>query len=320
MKIDKNFKIELYKTMEKIRWFEKVAQDNFLKGVVPGFLHLYIGQEAIAAGVCANLTKHDQICTTHRGHGHCLAKGMEMSYLMAELFGKATGCSKGKGGSMHTADKELGILAANGIVGASIPIATGAAFAMKYNNTKDVVVCFFGDGASNRGTFHEAINMASNWKLPIIYACENNGVGQFTRQELHQNIKDISVRVTGYNITGMTVDGNDVLQVYKAAHKAVQQCREGEGPVLIEFKTWRQSGHYIGDPESYRTDEEKEYWKAKDPILCYKEYLIKNKFATVTELDSIEENMKTEAEKAVQFALNSPYPSLDELTTDCYVE
>jgi pyruvate dehydrogenase E1 component alpha subunit len=318
MALNKEKLLNMYETMVKIRKFEEKTNDLFLDGKIPGFVHLYIGEEAIATGVCANLTNDDQIASTHRGHGHCIAKGGELDLMMAELFGKSTGYCKGKGGSMHIADRDLGILGANGIVGAGMPIATGAAFAMKYNKTDQVSVVFFGDGASNRGTFHEALNMASTWKLPVVFVNENNGMGLYTKQSKHQNVKDVADRAHGYGIKGVTADGNDVLAVYEVANEAIKHAREGKGPTLIEFKTWRQRGHFVGDAELYRTEEEKQEWMKKDPIPRYEKYLIESETATKEELQAIKNKVDGMVGKAVQFADESPYPNVEELIEGTY--
>jgi pyruvate dehydrogenase E1 component alpha subunit len=237
--------------------------------------------------VCANLEKKDFIASTHRGHGHLISKGGNLNYMMAELFGRSTGYCKGKGGSMHIADVDLGILGANGIVGAGMPIATGAAFACKYKGNDAVAVAFFGDGASDRATFHESLNMASIWKLPVIFMCENNGWAISNAQETHQNITDISDRASGYGIPGVSVDGYDVIAVYEAAHAAVERARRGDGPTLIECKTWRHRGHFEGDPGTYKDPKDQEEWLAKDPIPRLEKTLLKMKFATQAELDAI---------------------------------
>lgn len=318
MSIAKEKLINMYETMLKIRKFELRAHDLFLDGEIKGMLHLYLGEEAIASGVCANLTNSDQIVSTHRGHGHLIAKGGKLDLMMAELYGKKTGYCNGKGGSMHIADRELGILGANGIVGAGYPIGTGAAFAIKYEGKEDVVVVFFGDGASNRGTFHEALNMASTWKLPVIFVNENNGIGLYTKQERHQNIKDISLRAQGYGIPGVTADGNDVLTVYETAKEAIERARRGEGPTLIELKTWRQKGHFVGDPELYRTEEERAEWMAKDPIPRFEKYLLENNICDENRLKEIGTKVDEDLAAAVEFARESPFPGVEDLMVGTY--
>ncbi|MFQ6111978.1 MAG: thiamine pyrophosphate-dependent dehydrogenase E1 component subunit alpha, partial [Nitrospinota bacterium] len=259
---------KIFETMLRIRMFEEKAVDLFQHGFMPGFLHVCIGQEAIAAGVCAALRPDDHIISTHRGHGHIIAKGGDYRYMMAELYAKRTGYCKGKGGSIHIADMDLGILGANGIVGGGIPIANGAALAFKLKKTGQVLVCFFGDGASNQGSFHEGLNLASTWHLPVVFICENNQYAESTPQKVHQHITDISCRAEAYDIPGVSVDGNDAVAVYEAASEAVERARQpGEHPTLIECKTYRHMGHYIGDPGTlYRSDEEVAEWKKRDPI------------------------------------------------------
>ncbi len=320
MKIGKDKMLNLYEIMVKIRQFEEKAKELFLSGELGGFLHLYNGQEAIAAGVCANLTDKDYITSTHRGHGHVIAKGGKVDRMMAELYGKATGYNKGRGGSMHIADLDTGILGANGIVGAGMPIAVGAAFALKYKGSNNVAIAFFGDAASNRGTFHEAINMASVKNLPVVFICENNGFGISTPQSAHQIIKDVSVRAGSYGIPGITVDGNDVLAVYENAALAVSRARKGEGPTLLECKTWRQYGHFIGDPEKYKDPEDQKKWLERDPIQKYEEKLLTLKLVTMDELVAIKENVKRSIEEAVSFGKNSPQPSPKEIYTDIYAK
>ncbi|MBZ4654324.1 MAG: acoA [Peptococcaceae bacterium] len=318
MEITKAELLSFYETMVTIRTFEEKAAELFAAGKLPGFVHLYIGEEAVATGVCANLTDKDYITSTHRGHGHLIAKGGRIDLMMAELFGKATGYCKGKGGSMHIADVNLGILGANGIVGAGQPIAAGAAFACKYKKTDAVAVCFFGDGASNRGTFHESLNMASIFKLPVIFVCENNMYGISNYQKNHMNVSDISDRAAAYGIPGVTVDGNDVVAVYEAAAEAVDRARKGDGPSLIECKTWRHRGHFEGDPCIYKDPKEQEAWLKKDPVLSLEKKLTELKFATVVELEEIKAAVKEKIDSAVLFAQNSPDPDPDDVLTDVY--
>ncbi len=320
MELNKEQLLAFYKNMVTIRAFESKAVELFAAGQIPGFVHLYLGEEAIATGVCANLEKKDFIASTHRGHGHLISKGGNLNYMMAELFGRSTGYCKGKGGSMHIADVDLGILGANGIVGAGMPIATGAAFACKYKGNDAVAVAFFGDGASDRATFHESLNMASIWKLPVIFMCENNGWAISNAQETHQNITDISDRASGYGIPGVSVDGNDVIAVYEAAHAAVERARRGDGPTLIECKTWRHRGHFEGDPGTYKDPKDQEEWLAKDPIPRLEKTLLKMKFATQAELDAIKAAADDEIAAAIKFAEESPQPDPAELLTDVYAE
>jgi pyruvate dehydrogenase E1 component alpha subunit len=313
--------IEMYKTMVTIRLFEGRLPELYATGFT-GLTHLYIGQEAVAAGVCANLRKEDYITSTHRGHGHVIAKGGELKYMMAELFGKKTGYCKGKGGSMHIANINIGILGANGIVGGGIPIAVGAALSCKMRKTDQVTACFFGDDASNTGAFHEGLNLASIHHLPVVFICENNLYGISVPQKQHQAIKDISIRAKAYNMPGITVDGNDVLAVYEASGKAVERARAGEGPTLIECKTYRWRGHHEGDPNRgsrYRPAKEVEEWMKKCPIRRFEEGLIKKKILTKEKVKTIREEIEKEIDKAIAFARESPYPNPQDLYEDVYV-
>ena len=263
--------------MLRIRYFEESLNKFAAEGKIYGFVHLYIGEEAIATGVCAALWDSDFITSTHRGHGHLIARGGKLDLMMAEVFQKSTGYCHGKGGSMHISDIELGIFGANGIVGGGPPLAVGAALAAQYKETQNISVCFFGDGASNLGTVHEAMNLASVWKLPVIFVVENNGYAGMTCQANHQRITNVSDRAVGYKIPTVIVDGNDVLAVYKAATSAVSKARKGNGPAMIECKTFRISGHYVGDPEVYRDNADVEKWKkpGKDPIFRFEKILLK---------------------------------------------
>jgi pyruvate dehydrogenase E1 component alpha subunit len=318
MDLKKDQLLSFYKTMSTIRAFETKAVELFAAGKIPGFVHLYLGEEAIATGVCANLNDKDYITSTHRGHGHLLAKGGKVNLMMAELFGRTTGYCKGKGGSMHIADVDLGILGANGIVGAGMPIATGAGLACKYKKTDACSVAFFGDGASDRATFHESLNLASVWKLPVIFVCENNGWAISNAQANHQNINDISDRATAYGIPGVSVDGNDVIAVYEAAQAAVERARRGDGPTLIECKTWRWRGHFEGDPGAYKDPKDQEDWIKKDPLPRLQQKLISLKYATKAEMDKIFADAQAEVEAAVKFAEESPIPDTSEVLTDVY--
>ena len=256
--------IIMYRKMLEIRFFEEKVFELYGQNLVPGTIHLYAGEEAVAVGVCNALSKDDYITSTHRGHGHCIAKGADLKRTMAEILGKETGYCKGKGGSMHIADFSIGMLGATAVVGAGLPIAVGAALSAKLRKTDQVVACFFGEGASNQGTFHESINMASAWKLPVIFVCENNLYAMGTRQSRIMNIENISDRAPSYGIPGVSVDGNDVLAVYEAAQVATERARRGEGPTLIECKTYRHKGHSRVDPAKYRPREEVEEWLRKD--------------------------------------------------------
>ncbi|NFL95869.1 pyruvate dehydrogenase (acetyl-transferring) E1 component subunit alpha [Clostridium botulinum] len=319
-KLNENSVVEMYKTMLKIRKFEQVAMNTFAEGKIPGFVHLYIGEEAVATGVCANLKDSDYITSTHRGHGHILAKGGDLKFMMAELFGKATGYCKGKGGSMHIADATKGILGANGIVGAGHNIAVGAGLSAQYRGTDQVCVCFFGDASTNQGTFHESLNMASVWKLPVVFVCENNLYGISMSQNRHQAIKDVADRGVAYNVPGIVVDGNDVFAVYEAAKEAIKKAREGKGPTLIECKTYRHRGHFEGDPCVYKPTEEQEEWLAKDPIPRFEKYLVENEILTEEKLKEVQNKVESQIDEAVDFANNSPYPELESVLEDVYTD
>lgn len=317
-KYGKEIALTFYREMFKIRIFDLKAAELFTQALMSGNIHTCVGEEASAVGACQALRATDFITGTHRGHGHCLAKGGEPKRMMAELFGKATGYCKGKGGSMHIADVGLGLLGANGIVGAGIPIATGSALASRIKGTDEVTLAFFGDAASNQGTFHESINMASAWQLPVIYLCENNKYGVSVCIDRVCNTPDIADRAQGYHIPGVVVDGNDVFAVYEAVSAAAERARNGEGPTLIECKTYRHRGHYEGDPMAYRTKEEMEEWKERDGVPRLRNYIIENKLATAQEMDDIEAEIKQMIEDAVEFAKESPYPDAAEVTTDMY--
>ena len=318
MEIGKETLLGMYRKMLTIRRFEERAAELYAAGRMPGFVHLYVGEEAVATGVCASLTDKDFITSTHRGHGHVIAKGGKTDLMMAELYGRVTGYCKGKGGSMHIADVNLGILGANGIVGAGQPISVGAAFACKYKKKDAVAVCFFGDGASNRGTFHEAMNMASSFKLPVVFVCENNMYGISNYQKHHMNISDIADRAGAYGVPGVSVDGNDVIAVYEAASEAVARARRGDGPSIVECKTWRQRGHFEGDPAKYKDPEEQQAWLEKDPIPRIEAKLIELGMATQADIDAMRVKVNEEIEAAVKFAEDSPEPGDDELLTDVW--
>lgn len=314
----KDLLLEMYETMVRIRHFEDNAIKLFNQGLVRGPMHVYIGEEAVAVGACSNLNDEDYITSTHRGHGHCIAKGGKVDKMAAELVGKATGYCKGKGGSMHIADPDIGILGANGIVAGGMGIATGAGLSAKMRGTDQVAVCFFGDGATNEGAFHEALNMAAIWDLPVVFVCENNLYGLTGPAEEMLSVKDVAARATGYDIPGIVVDGNDVLDVYEAVGEAVKRAREGGGPSLIEAKTYRLKGHFVGDPCVYRDDEEVEMWRKKEPIKRFRKHLIKNEGIKEEELDEIDKNIDAELEKAVKFAKESPEPEIEVVFEDVF--
>ena len=322
MKIGRKKLLEFYTVMLKIRYFEERVVDLYARGQIPGLAHLYIGEEAVATGVCTQLKENDFITSTHRGHGHVIAKGAEIKFMMAELYGKKTGYCKGKGGSMHIADMELGILGANGIAGGGLPIAVGAAMSAKWRGTDQVVVSFFGDGSSNNGTFHESINLASVHKAPVVFVCENNLYGISVGQNQHQAIKDISIRASSYNLPGVTVDGNDVIEVYCAAAKAIKRARAGDGPTLMECKTYRIRGHHEGDPNQggrYRDKKDIKAWKKKDPLKRLADKLITDKVITKKKLAELEKDTRHEIDEAVKYANQSPFPALEEIYEDVYV-
>jgi pyruvate dehydrogenase E1 component alpha subunit len=315
--IPKDLALQLYETMQRIRSFEVAVIELFARGKIPGFLHTYVGEEAVAAGVCAVLRPDDKIISTHRGHGHLIAKGGQLDLMMAELFGKRTGYCKGKGGSMHIAEPDLGMLGANAIVGAGTVIINGAALTAQYWDKDEVAVAFFGDGASNTGAFHEALNMAAVWNLPSIFVCENNGYAESTPQSYHQNIEDVADRAVGYGMPSSKVDGNDPGAVYLAAKEAVARARSGEGPTLIEAKTYRIRGHYEGDPEIYRTKEEVEAWKKKDPIERWRKVLLDRGISAET-FEEIDARIDQELKDAVAFAEESPLPDPAEARSDIF--
>lgn len=300
--------LEIHRTMVRIRVFESRVEQLFLAGKLPGFVHTYLGEEAIAAGVCAVLRDDDYITSTHRGHGHAIAKGMTTDVLMAELYGKETGVCRGRGGSMHVADFSLGMLGANGIVGGGFGIATGAALSAKYRGTDQVTVCFFGDGAINKGTFHEALNFAAVHRLPVVFVCENNQYAQFTAQSKTTSVDDLAVRAIGYGMNGHTVDGNDAGAVHNSAAKAVSRARTGEGPTLLNMITYRFGGHYVGDPEAYREASEVESKRDDDPIGRWEEALTVAGWLDEALRERTWAEADDEVAAAEEFAEQSEYP------------
>lgn len=320
--MDKELLIKMLKTMLKIRFFEERLVKEYKTGEMPGWVHSYVGEEAVATGVCTNLTDKDFITSTHRGHGHCVAKGVSVKNMMAELYAKETGCCKGRGGSMHIADASVGMLGANGIVGGGIAAATGAAFGNQYLKNGKLVVAFFGDGASNQGVFHESLNLASVWKLPVIYVCENNLYAETTSIKRTVNIEDIADRSKSYNIPGIIVDGMDVIDVYQKIENAIKEyrLREGKGPVLIEAKTYRFRGHWEGDPIIYRTEEETREWMKKDPIVRLEDKILKEKILKESDLAGIKNDISDEIEEAVEFAKKSPEPAKETALDNVFFE
>ncbi|MBF8417208.1 thiamine pyrophosphate-dependent dehydrogenase E1 component subunit alpha [Heyndrickxia coagulans] len=306
--------------MFEIRKFEDKVHEVFATGILPGFVHLYAGEEAVAVGVCAHLDDQDMITSTHRGHGHCIAKGCDLKGMMAEIYGKATGLCKGKGGSMHIADLDKGMLGANGIVGGGFPLACGAALTAKYKKTNNVSVCFFGDGANNHGTFHEGINLAAVWKLPVIFVAENNGYGEATPFHYASSCKTIADRAVAYDIPGVRIDGKDIVAVYQAAKEAVERARNGEGPSLIECVTYRNYGHFEGDAQTYKAEAEKaKQLNEKDAIVQFKKFVLEQNLLSEADINSLEQKVEQEIEEAVKFGEDSPYPDPTELLKDVYV-
>ncbi len=318
--LDKSTLLRMYEQMKTIRVFEERAGKEFASGKVPGFVHLYAGEEAVAVGVCSHLTDDDYITSHHRGHGHCIAKGVNLREMVAELLGREAGACRGKGGSMHIADVNKGMLGANGIVGGGFPLATGAGLTAKYNGKGQVAVCFFGDGAGNQGTFHEGLNLAGIWKLPVIFVAENNGYAESTPVTYHMSCRDIADRAAGYNMPGVTIDGLDVFAVYEAAGEAIARARRGEGPSLIECKTYRYYGHFEGDAITYRTKEEEESYRARDAITALRRSIIKRQIATEAELDAIDAQVQNSIDLAWEYAEAAPYPAPEEALTDVYVK
>lgn len=312
----------MYETMVTIRIFESQLVELFNAGRIGGVLHVCIGEEACAAGVCAHLQASDYLLTSHRGHGHVLAKGASMDRMMAELFARETGLCRARGGSMHIIDRSVGILGANAIVAANVPIATGAGLAAQTRGKGQVAICFFGDGATNHGAFHEGINLAAVWNLPVVFVCENNLYAQFTSQRLHAKIGDLSMRAAGYGIPGVQADGQDVLAVYEVAQAAIERARQGGGPTLIELKTYRYTGHAISNPICAigRPDEEVEAWKQRDPIPRFERYLLDRAVCTLDEVRAIDEAAQARVDAAVAFAEASPIPRPETALEDVYTE
>ncbi len=307
--VEKTFLLNAYRVMFEIRQFELKAQEIYRSGVLPGFIHLYIGEEAVATGVCATLQSTDLIFSTHRGHGHALAKGVPARAVFAELWGKATGCSSGRGGSMHLFSPSHGLMGTNGIVGGTLPLATGAALAAKLRGAGQIVVSFFGDGAVNTGSFHESMTLGAVWDLPILYVCENNMYA--TEMAFARATKNTSVRsrAASYGMPGVEVDGNDVEAIRAAAEAAAGRARSGHGPTLIECKTYRVVGHHEGDPGTgYRTKDEVLAWRERCPIRVTRRRLLETGIATESQLAGIEEEVNRKIEDAVEFARTSPEP------------
>lgn len=309
---------EVLRQMHLIRQFEEGAEQAYMRGLVHGTMHLSIGQEASATGVCAVLQPQDVITSTHRGHGHCIAKGADPKFMFAEFFGKETGYCRGRGGSMHIADVASGNLGANGIVGGGLPIAVGAALALKQEGRPNVAICFFGDGANNEGAFHESLNMAAVWKLPVVFVCENNQYGMSTSTERSTAVKRIAQRAVAYDMPGITVDGNDFASVAEAAGVAVDRARRGDGPSLVECLTYRHRGHSKSDRNRYRTKEEIDAWIALDPITRYEQTLLGLGLIDAAQIDAIKASVEKEIAAGIDFAKNSPAPEVSSLTSFVY--
>jgi len=319
--LDENFCLKLYEKMLTIRMFEEKAIELFEHNLIRGNVHPCIGQEAVSVGVCSSLRRDDYMLNTHRGHGNCIAKGADLKLMMAELLGKSTGYCKGKGGSMHIADFEGGNLGANGIVGGGIPIAVGAGISIQNRGTDQVVACFFGDGATNQGTFHESLNLAALWRLPIIFVCENNLYALSTPVGEAISVPRISDRATAYGIPGISLDGNDIIEVYLKTKEAVERARAGKGPTLLDCITYRFFGHFTGDPGrgiTYRSKEEMDQWLNRCPVKQFKERLVQEKIMTEETGKAIEAKVKASIEEAVQFAKESPFPSPEEAAQDLF--
>lgn len=311
--LDKQKQLDLYRTMFLIRRFEQRALELYSQAKIHGTIHVALGQEATCAGAIAALETHDYVTSTHRGHGHALAKGADPAAMYAELFGREAGSCKGRGGSMHIADVSVGMLGANGIVAGSAPMAVGAALSGRLQNTNNVVACFFGDAGANQGAFHEAVNMAAIWELPVLFICENNQYGVSTRIQDVMSVDNVADRAQAYGIPGVTLDGQDVELVYAKSLEMVERARNGEGPCIIECKTYRFEGHNFGDPQVYRTKEEVAQWKEqRDPVVLYRETLAERGLGD--ELDAIEADVEAEIAKAIEWGLEQPFPSIESIT------
>jgi TPP-dependent pyruvate/acetoin dehydrogenase alpha subunit len=320
MSLEPSRLLDIYRQMLLIRRFDEQALELRLSGRIHGVVHPYIGEEAIATGVCANLRPTDRITSTHRGHGHCIAKGADLNRMMAELFGRRDGYCKGKGGSMHIADFDIGMLGANGIVGAGFPIAAGAALAAQLAGTDDVAVCFFGDGATNAGAFHESFNISSVWKLPIVWVCENNQYAVETPIAVALSKADVAHFAQSYGFPGATIDGNDVLAVHEATRLAVERARAGQGPSLLECRTYRRSAHAVRDamPPERRPAEERAEWLERDPIAAFERHLTERGLLDAAQMAALRESVERQLAEAIAFAEASPYPAPEEALEDVF--
>jgi pyruvate dehydrogenase E1 component alpha subunit len=319
MDIGKDKLLWMYERMRLIREFEDRLHTDFAAGKIPGFVHLYAGEEAVAVGVCAALREGDFITSTHRGHGHCIAKGVDVKAMMAEIYGRASGACRGKGGSMHIADVDRGMLGANGIVGGGPPLACGAGLTAQVKGTDQVSVCFFGDGASNQGTTAEGMNLAGIWKLPVIFVCENNRYAETTSPDYSVSGRDIAARARGFGMPSVAVDGQDAFATYEAAREAVARARRGEGPSFIEAQTYRYYGHFEGDTIRYRTKEEEDFYRSRDCLLRFRQTVLGQGLLTEAELEARDRGVKEAIEEAVRFAEQSPLPAPAQTLTDVYV-
>ena len=321
MDLSRETLLKLYQTMATIRNFEELGIYEMGQRRLSGSVHSSAGQEAVPTGICSHLKDTDYIASTHRGHGHCIAKGVDPALMMAELFGRSTGTNKGKGGSMHIADMSRGMLGTNGIVAGSIPLALGAALTSSTLGNGKVAVAFFGDGGANQGVTHESMNLASVWKLPVIFVCENNLYAESTPVEYAVAIENVADRAVGYNMPGVVVDGMDVFAVYEAAGEAVERARAGRGPSFLECKTYRYYGHTVFDnPRTYRTEEEEKYWRGRDPLVLFRTRVLEEASLTQGEFDEIDQRVEKQIRDAIVFADESPLPPGEELYTDVYVD
>jgi TPP-dependent pyruvate/acetoin dehydrogenase alpha subunit len=319
-KIDGDRIVSMYEKMFLLRKYEEKIYFLFLEGIMPGTIHQSLGQEATAVGMLFDLRKEDYITSTHRPAGHCLAKGVLVDSMMAEMFAKKTGCCKGKGGAMHTGDISVGAIPAIAIVGGGMPVAVGVGLSCKMRKTDNVVVCFFGDGASNEGSFHESMNAAAIWNLPVVFACENNLYGASTHINLVTKIKDLAVRADAYGMPWEIVDGNDVIKVNEAASRAIERARKGSGPTFLELKTYRRSGHSRNDTCGYRDKNEEKEWFEKDPLIICKNYILEKNLSTTKDLELIEKKVLEQIENAVEYAKSSPSPEPMDALTNVYFE
>ncbi|HYT26980.1 MAG TPA: thiamine pyrophosphate-dependent dehydrogenase E1 component subunit alpha [Actinomycetota bacterium] len=319
MELTQDKALWIYDRMVTIRAFEERVAKLFADGHIPGFVHLYAGEEAVAVGVCAHLQDTDFITSTHRGHGHCIAKGVPLGAMMAELFGRVDGACKGKGGSMHIADVSRGMLGANGIVGGGPPLACGAGLTAKLKGTGAVCVCFFGDGAAEQGTTHEAMNLAAIWKLPVVFVAENNGFAESTPVEYHCAASNIADRAASYNIPGISVDGYDAVAMYETAGEAVARARRGDGPSLIEAKTWRYFGHFEGDQVTYRTAEQSAAYREHDPLTWFAKQALERGLLDPAQVEERDQAAEAAVDEAIAFAERSPHPAPEDALTDVYV-